>query len=162
MLMYRNDFFDAKGRKVQEQPTYADIKKWAEALTDKEKGTHGITLRGKPGWGENNGGDTSPSSPCQHVAQRRSPQRIDAGGGASRASRLSTRMKAISEELCIHDFSASATSIFHQKLDEELGAGGRKLHRLHSSLSFHEPGSTKGSKGGKIAAIAAVVGAIIE
>lgn len=53
MLMYRKDLFEAKGLKMPEQASYEDIKKFAEALTDKEKGIYGITLRGKPGWGEN-------------------------------------------------------------------------------------------------------------
>jgi sorbitol/mannitol transport system substrate-binding protein len=53
MLMYRKDLFDAKGLKMPEQPTYDDIKKFAEALTDKSAGMYGIVLRGKPGWGEN-------------------------------------------------------------------------------------------------------------
>src|ERR1700741_4789027 len=53
MLMYRKDLLDAKGLTMPEQPTYDDIKKFADALTDKEKGIYGITLRGKPGWGEN-------------------------------------------------------------------------------------------------------------
>src|SRR5271154_4692559 len=53
MLMYRKDLFDEKGLKMPDQPTYADIKKFADALTDKAKGIYGITLRGKPGWGEN-------------------------------------------------------------------------------------------------------------
>src|ERR1700686_1112336 len=53
MLMYRKDLFDEKGLKMPNQPTYADIKKFADALTDKAKGIYGITLRGKPGWGEN-------------------------------------------------------------------------------------------------------------
>jgi sorbitol/mannitol transport system substrate-binding protein len=53
MLMYRKDLFDAKGLQMPEQPTYDDIKKFADALTDKAKGVYGITLRGKPGWGEN-------------------------------------------------------------------------------------------------------------
>ena len=53
MLMYRKDLFEAKGLKVPEQATYDDIKKFAEALSDKGKGIYGITLRGKPGWGEN-------------------------------------------------------------------------------------------------------------
>jgi sorbitol/mannitol transport system substrate-binding protein len=35
MLMYRKDLFDEKGFTVPEQPTYDDIKKWADALTDK-------------------------------------------------------------------------------------------------------------------------------
>jgi sorbitol/mannitol transport system substrate-binding protein len=53
MLMYRKDLLDAKGLKMPDQPTYADIKKIADAVTDKDKGIYGITLRGKPGWGEN-------------------------------------------------------------------------------------------------------------
>src|ERR1700740_2691571 len=53
MLMYRKDLLEAKGLTMPEQPTYDDIKKFADALTDKEKGIYGITLRGKPGWGEN-------------------------------------------------------------------------------------------------------------
>ena len=53
ILMYRKDLFDAKGLTMPEQPTYDDIKKFADALTDKSKGIYGITLRGKPGWGEN-------------------------------------------------------------------------------------------------------------
>ena len=35
---------------MPEQPTYSDIKKFADALTDKPKGIYGITLRGRPGW----------------------------------------------------------------------------------------------------------------
>ncbi|MBV8140568.1 MAG: sugar ABC transporter substrate-binding protein [Verrucomicrobia bacterium] len=53
MLMYRKDLLQAKGLTMPEQPTYDDIKKFADALTDKAKGIYGITLRGKPGWGEN-------------------------------------------------------------------------------------------------------------
>ena len=53
MLMYRKDLMDEKGLKMPDQPTYDDIKKFADALTDKAKGIYGITLRGKPGWGEN-------------------------------------------------------------------------------------------------------------
>ncbi len=53
LLMYRKDLFDAKGLKMPDQPTYDDVKKFADALTDKANGIYGITLRGKPGWGEN-------------------------------------------------------------------------------------------------------------
>ena len=53
MLMYRKDLLDEKGLKMPDQPKYEDIKKIADALTDKAKGFYGITLRGKPGWGEN-------------------------------------------------------------------------------------------------------------
>jgi sorbitol/mannitol transport system substrate-binding protein len=38
---------------MPDQPTWDDIKKFAEALTDKDAGIYGICLRGKPGWGEN-------------------------------------------------------------------------------------------------------------
>jgi len=53
MLMYRKDLLEEKGLKMPDQPKYEDIKKIADALTDKSKGVYGITLRGKPGWGEN-------------------------------------------------------------------------------------------------------------
>jgi sorbitol/mannitol transport system substrate-binding protein len=52
-LMYRKDLFDQKGLKMPEQPTYEEIAKFAEALTDKSSGVYGIALRGQPGWGEN-------------------------------------------------------------------------------------------------------------
>jgi len=38
---------------MPDQPKYEDIAKFADAFTDKAKGLYGITLRGKPGWGEN-------------------------------------------------------------------------------------------------------------
>jgi sorbitol/mannitol transport system substrate-binding protein len=53
MLMYRKDLFDEKGLKMPDRPTYDDIHKFADALTDRTKGVYGITLRGKPGWGQN-------------------------------------------------------------------------------------------------------------
>jgi sorbitol/mannitol transport system substrate-binding protein len=53
MLMYRKDLFDAKGLKMPDQPKYEDIAKFADAITDKSKRLYGITLRGKPGWGDN-------------------------------------------------------------------------------------------------------------
>jgi sorbitol/mannitol transport system substrate-binding protein len=52
LLVYRKDLFDEKGLQMPEQPTYDDIKKFADALTDKTKSIYGITLRGKPGWDE--------------------------------------------------------------------------------------------------------------
>src|ERR1700739_3955168 len=55
MLMYRKDLLEQKGLQMPEQPKYEDVKKIADALTDKAKGVYGITLRGKPGWGENMG-----------------------------------------------------------------------------------------------------------
>ena len=53
MTMYRRDLFDAKGLQMPEQPTWDDIAKFADQLTDRSKGISGIVLRGKPGWGEN-------------------------------------------------------------------------------------------------------------
>jgi len=44
------------GRKGSENARTAKVRghqKIADALTDKSKGIYGITLRGKPGWGEN-------------------------------------------------------------------------------------------------------------
>ena len=38
---------------MPEQPTYNDIAKFADELTDKSKEIYGIALRGQPGWGEN-------------------------------------------------------------------------------------------------------------
>jgi sorbitol/mannitol transport system substrate-binding protein len=38
MMIYRKDLFDAKGLTVPEQPTYDDVKKFADVLTDKSKG----------------------------------------------------------------------------------------------------------------------------
>src|ERR1700747_1567538 len=53
IVMYRKDLLEEKGLKMPEQPKYEDIRKIADAVTDKAKGIYGITLRGKPGWGEN-------------------------------------------------------------------------------------------------------------
>ncbi|WP_162751379.1 sugar ABC transporter substrate-binding protein [Rhizobium sp. 11515TR] len=51
--LYRKDLFDAAGLKMPDQPTYDQIKEFADKLTDKSKGQYGLCLRGKPGWGEN-------------------------------------------------------------------------------------------------------------
>lgn len=51
--LYRKDLFDAAGLKMPDQPTYEQITRFAEKLTDKSKGQYGLCLRGKPGWGEN-------------------------------------------------------------------------------------------------------------
>ncbi|HEY0424919.1 MAG TPA: sugar ABC transporter substrate-binding protein [Rhodopila sp.] len=50
---YRKDLFDKAGLKMPEQPTYDEIKTFADKLTDPKAGVYGICLRGKPGWGEN-------------------------------------------------------------------------------------------------------------
>ena len=51
--MYRKDLFDKAGLTMPEQPTWDQIKGFAEKLTDKSKEQYGVCLRGKPGWGEN-------------------------------------------------------------------------------------------------------------
>jgi sorbitol/mannitol transport system substrate-binding protein len=53
MTYYRKDLFQAAGLKMPDQPTYDQIKQFADKLTDKAKGQYGICLRGKAGWGEN-------------------------------------------------------------------------------------------------------------
>ncbi len=51
--LYRKDLFDKAGLTMPAQPTYDDIAKFADKLTDKSKEQYGICLRGKAGWGEN-------------------------------------------------------------------------------------------------------------
>ncbi|MBB5575425.1 ABC-type glycerol-3-phosphate transport system substrate-binding protein [Rhizobium paranaense] len=51
--LYRKDLFDAAGLKMPDQPTYDQIKEFADKLTDKSKEQYGLCLRGKPGWREN-------------------------------------------------------------------------------------------------------------
>ena len=51
--LYRKDLFAKAGLTMPEQPTYDQIKQFADKLTDKSKEQYGICLRGKPGWGEN-------------------------------------------------------------------------------------------------------------
>ena len=53
MTFYRKDLFDAAGLKMPDQPTYDQIRQFADKLTDKSKDQYGICLRGKAGWGEN-------------------------------------------------------------------------------------------------------------
>jgi sorbitol/mannitol transport system substrate-binding protein len=53
MTFYRKDLFAAKDLKMPDQPTYDQIKEFADKLTDKANGVYGICLRGKAGWGEN-------------------------------------------------------------------------------------------------------------
>lgn len=50
---YRKDLFQAAGLTMPEDPTYDQIKIFAEKLTNKSKQQYGICLRGKPGYGEN-------------------------------------------------------------------------------------------------------------
>ncbi|WP_224369613.1 ABC transporter substrate-binding protein [Hyalangium versicolor] len=50
---YRTDLFTAKGLKMPEEPTWEQIRGFAEKLHDPSKNVYGICLRGKAGWGEN-------------------------------------------------------------------------------------------------------------
>ncbi len=51
-LMYNKEIFDAKGLKMPEHPTWAQVAEFAAKAEDKSKGVSGICLRGLPGWGE--------------------------------------------------------------------------------------------------------------
>jgi sorbitol/mannitol transport system substrate-binding protein len=53
MTYYRTDLFQKAGLKMPDQPTYAQIREFADKITDKENQIYGMCLRGKPGWGEN-------------------------------------------------------------------------------------------------------------
>lgn len=53
MVMYRKDLMEAAGMEMPEAPTWDEIAKAAEAMTDKDNEVYGICLRGKAGWGEN-------------------------------------------------------------------------------------------------------------
>ncbi|MCB8887686.1 ABC transporter substrate-binding protein [Vreelandella malpeensis] len=53
MMYYRTDLFEQAGIEMSEQPTWDEVRQWAETLHGSEEGLAGICLRGKPGWGEN-------------------------------------------------------------------------------------------------------------
>ena len=53
MTYYRTDLFDKAGIKMPAHPTYAEIRGFADKITDKQNQIYGMCLRGKPGWGEN-------------------------------------------------------------------------------------------------------------
>ncbi len=53
MVMYRTDLMEKAGMKMPDAPTWADIRKAADKMTDKAAGISGVCLRGKAGWGEN-------------------------------------------------------------------------------------------------------------
>ena len=50
MTYYRKDL---AGRTMPAAPTYAQIRQFADKITDKPNQVYGMCLRGKPGWGEN-------------------------------------------------------------------------------------------------------------
>lgn len=53
MTYYRRDLFDKAGLKMPEEPTFDQVRSFAEKLHNPDKGVYGICLRGKAGWGEN-------------------------------------------------------------------------------------------------------------
>jgi len=53
MLMYRKDLADKAGIKLPEQPTWTQVKEFADKANDPKNGVYGMCLRGKPGWGDN-------------------------------------------------------------------------------------------------------------
>ncbi|MDC0713820.1 sugar ABC transporter substrate-binding protein [Stigmatella sp. ncwal1] len=50
---YRTDLFAAKQLTMPAEPTWEDIRGFAEKLHEPARGIYGICLRGKAGWGEN-------------------------------------------------------------------------------------------------------------
>ncbi len=55
MTYYRTDLFKKAGITMPANPTYDQIRDFADKITDKSNQVYGICLRGKPGWGENMG-----------------------------------------------------------------------------------------------------------
>ena len=53
MTLYRTDLFKKAGITMPANPTYQQIRQFADKTTDKSKQIYGMCLRGKPGWGEN-------------------------------------------------------------------------------------------------------------
>ena len=53
MTYYRKDLFQKAGITMPANPTYAQIRQFADKITDKNAQIYGMCLRGKPGWGEN-------------------------------------------------------------------------------------------------------------
>jgi sorbitol/mannitol transport system substrate-binding protein len=52
---YRKDLFRKAGLEMPLQPSYTQIRQFAEKLHNPEHGVYGICLRGEPGWGQNMG-----------------------------------------------------------------------------------------------------------
>ena len=53
MTYYRTDLFKKAGLTMPAQPTFEQIREFADKITDKNNQIYGMCLRGKPGWGEN-------------------------------------------------------------------------------------------------------------
>lgn len=52
-LVYREDLFEQAGLEMPEQPTWDQIREFAQTLHNPDQGFSGIALRGLAGWGEN-------------------------------------------------------------------------------------------------------------
>ena len=50
---YRKDLFEKAGLQMPNQPSYEQIRQFAQKLHDPNHSVYGICLRGEPGWGEN-------------------------------------------------------------------------------------------------------------
>ena len=50
---YRKDLFDKAGLQMPLQPSYEQIREFAQKVNDPVHSVYGICLRGEPGWGEN-------------------------------------------------------------------------------------------------------------
>lgn len=50
---YRKDLFRKAGLEMPQQPTYGQIRQFAQKLHDPQHGVYGLCLRGEPGWGQN-------------------------------------------------------------------------------------------------------------
>jgi len=50
---YRRDLFQKAGLGMPLQPSYEQVRQFAQKLYDPEHGVYGICLRGEPGWGQN-------------------------------------------------------------------------------------------------------------
>lgn len=53
MTYYRTDLFQKAGIRMPDNPTYQQIRGFADRITDKAHEIYGMCLRGQPGWGEN-------------------------------------------------------------------------------------------------------------
>ena len=53
MIMYRRDIVEGAGFRLEDNPSWDQIRQVAAAVTDRDNGQYGICLRGKPGWGDN-------------------------------------------------------------------------------------------------------------
>ena len=53
MTFYRKDLFEKNGLTMPHQPTWDQVKSFAQTLHKPDQGQYGICLRGKAGWGEN-------------------------------------------------------------------------------------------------------------